>query len=73
MAWQDSMSAALGKLSAAARENHESIERGIDKMTRVADEKTGSQYSDHIRKGADGLRAGLKKVTEAGGPDNRPH
>jgi hypothetical protein len=72
MGWQDNMTAAVSKLAAEASKNQDSIERGIDKAARLADEKTGSRYSDQIRKGGDGLRSGLSKLTESAGGDGKP-
>jgi hypothetical protein len=72
MGWQDMMIAAVGKLGATASKNHDKIERGIDKGAKLADDKTGSRYSEQIRKGGEGLRSGLSKLTESGGTDDRP-
>jgi len=72
MGWQDKMTAAASKLGAAASKNQDKIERGIDKVAKVADDKTGSRYSEQIRKGGEGLRSGLSKLTESGGKDDKP-
>jgi hypothetical protein len=72
MGWHDKVTAAAGTLSAAASKNQDSIERGIDKAAKLADEKTGSRYSDQIRKGGEGLRSGLRRLTESAGGDSKP-
>jgi hypothetical protein len=72
MGWQDKVTAAVRKLSVEASKNQGSIERGIDKAARLADEKTGSRYSEQIRKGGEGLRSGLRKLTESAGGDSTP-
>jgi hypothetical protein len=72
MGWQDKVTAAVSKLAAEASKNQDSIERGIDKAAKLADDKTGSKYSEQIRKGGEGLRSGLSKLTESPGGDSRP-
>ncbi len=47
-----------------------SIERGIDKASDLANQKTGAKHDARIRKGTDHLRTGLGKIT--GNPTNRP-
>jgi hypothetical protein len=72
MGWQEKITAAAGRLAAEASKNQDSIERGIDKAVRLADEKTGSRYSEQIRKGGEGLRFGLSRLIGPAGGDNRP-
>jgi hypothetical protein len=67
MGWQEKLAAALSSAAAAASKNEDAIQRGIDKAAKVADEKTGSKYSEQIRKGSDGLRSSVKKLGESGG------
>jgi hypothetical protein len=68
MGWQDKVTAAVSKLAAEASKNQDSI----DKAAKLADDKTGSKYSEQIRKGGEGLRSGLSKLTESAGGDSRP-
>lgn len=72
MGWQDKLAAAADRMAAVVRENQDTIERSVDTAAKAADEKTGSRYSEQIRKAGEGLRSGLGRLTEPGGPDGRP-
>jgi hypothetical protein len=72
MGWQEKITSAAGKLAGEASKNQDSIERGIDKVAKIADEKTGARYSEHIRKGGEELRSGLSRLTGPGGGEDKP-
>ena len=72
MGWQERIASAAGKLAGEASKNQDSIERGIDKIDKIADEKTGARYSGRIRKSGEGLPSGLSRRTGPSGGESRP-
>lgn len=65
------------KLAEAARQaaqrlgtHRDTVDRGIEKVGALADNKTGGKYGRQIRRGKDQLRAGLDKLGEP--PVERP-
>lgn len=54
--------------------HRDTVDRGIDKVGTLADNKTGGKYGQQIRRGKDQLRTGLDKIGQrpVERPENQP-
>jgi uncharacterized protein YjbJ (UPF0337 family) len=76
----DNVKARLGpakdKVSGLARQHGDTIDRGLGKVARTVDERTGGKYSDRIQKGTGKARDAVDRLArkdhDGGAPGTAP-